>query len=110
MRTVGVSRPTQRTEAPDPRLDPTLLEQYHEGLILLTGCRQGEISQLLEDGQITAAREVLGRYISWLGAENIFVELQHNLVFGDTRRVGQLSALASHAGVRTVATGNVHYH
>ena len=110
LRTVGVSRPAQRTEAPDPRLDPALLERHGEGIILLTGCRRGQLSQLLDDGQFGEAEAVLRQYVAWLGADNVFVELQHNLVFGDSRRVTHLVQLAEHVGVRSVATGNVHYH
>jgi error-prone DNA polymerase len=110
LRTIGVSRPAQRDDPPDPRLDPNLFAQYNEGLILLTGCRQGEISMLLEAGEFAEAEAVLRKYINWLGRDQVFVELQHNLVYGDTRRVELLSNLASHVGVRTVATGNVHYH
>jgi error-prone DNA polymerase len=110
LRTVGVSRPAQRSETPDPRLDPALLKEHGTGIILLTGCRQGQISQLLDDGQFALAEEVLRRYVDWLGPDQVFVELQHNLVIGDTRRIAHLVQLAKHVGVHYVATGNVHYH
>jgi error-prone DNA polymerase len=86
------------------------LGDYAGGLILLTGCRNGQLSRLVDDGNFAAARHVLGRYIEWFGKDNVFVELQHNYVFGDTRRVERLVNLAGNAGVRYVATGNVHYH
>jgi error-prone DNA polymerase len=110
LRTVGVSRPAQRDETPDPRLDPALLATHGEGIILLTGCRQGQISQLLDDGESALAEAILRRYVEWLGPDQVFVELQHNLVHGDTRRVAHLVQLARLVGVRYVATGNVHYH
>ncbi len=110
LRTVGVSRPAQRSEGPDPRLEPELLGVFGEGIILLTGCREGRISQLIDVGQFKDAEQVLRQYIDLLGRDQVFVELQHNLVIGDTRRVEHLVKLADHVGVPYVATGNVHYH
>jgi len=93
-----------------PRLDPALLPDHAEGLILLTGCRQGALSRLVDADARPEAERTLRRYLEWFGPENVFVELQHNLVFGDTRRVRALADLAGHVGVPVVATGNVHYH
>ena len=86
------------------------LADYAEGLILLTGCRHGQLAQLVDAGQIATARQVLQRYIQWFGPSNVFVELQQNHVFGDTPRIEHLVHLAETSGVRYVATGNVHYH
>ncbi len=95
---------------PPPRLDPTLLPQHSEGLILLTGCRQSDLARLVDAGQLRDAEDLLRRYIDWFGAENVVVELQQNLVFGDTRRIDLLVRLAERLGLRYAATGNVHYH
>ncbi|MBA3415059.1 MAG: PHP domain-containing protein, partial [Chloroflexia bacterium] len=93
-----------------PRLDPALLPAHAEGLILLTGCRQGALSRLVADAARPEAEHLLRRYLNWFGPANVFVELQHNLVFGDTRRVRALVALADRAALPYAATGNVHYH
>ena len=79
-------------------------------MILLTGCRRGALSRLVDDGCWSAARHLLDQYVEWFGSDNVAVELQHNLVFGDTRRVARSARLAADAGLRYVATGNVHYH
>ncbi len=86
------------------------LGSYTEGLILFTGCRQGQLARLVDAGRLNDARAVLERYIQWFGAGNVVVELQQNFVHGDTRRIEHLVQLAGDAGVRYVATGNVHYH
>ncbi|HEU5430124.1 MAG TPA: PHP domain-containing protein, partial [Thermomicrobiales bacterium] len=97
-------------DARRPRLDPALLPAHADGLILLTGCRQGRLSQLVDAGEARAAAAELDRYLAWFGPANVAVELQHNLVYGDTRRVRALADLAAAAGVAAVATGDVHYH
>jgi len=93
-----------------PRLNPALLPAHAAGLILLTGCRQGELSRLVDAERSAEAEALLRRYVEWFGVENVVVELQHNLVFGDGRRVRALVGLAKRVGVPYAATGNVHYH
>jgi error-prone DNA polymerase len=94
----------------NPQLDPALLAEFAEGLILLTGCRQGKLAQLIDAGELQAAEDLLYTCIDWFGRENVYVELQQNLVHGDTRRVHQMVRLAKKVGLPYVATGNVHYH
>ena len=109
----GSDGPDAGHEPPDrraPRLDPALLPAHAEGLILLTGCRQGALSRLIDAGDRPAAEHLLRRYLEWFGDGSVFVEVQHNLVFGDTGRVRALADLAARVGVPPVATGNVHYH
>ncbi len=86
------------------------LGTYAEGLILLTGCREGQLSTAVAEERIADAEHILRTYISWFGSDNVVVELQQNYVFGDTQRVAGLVALADRFGVRYAATGNVHYH
>jgi error-prone DNA polymerase len=93
-----------------PWLEPLLLKKHARGLILLTGCRKGQLSRLVDADRWKDAQALLKQYIAWFGAENVFVELQHNYVYGDNRRVERLVKLAREAGVGYVATGNVHYH
>lgn len=93
-----------------PWLDPALLPGHAEGLLLLTGCRQGQLARLVDAGKLTAAEALLRQYAAWFGEANVFVELQQNYVFGDTPRIERLVQLARKVGVGYVATGNVHYH
>jgi len=86
------------------------LRDYAEGLILLTGCRNGQLGQLVDAGRFADAKRVIDEYIAWFGKDNVFIELQQNFVFGDTRRIERLVSLARQREVRYVATGNVHYH
>lgn len=102
--------PAHQPDGEDANWHTTSLADYATGLILLTGCRQGELSRLLDAGDHAAAETVLRTYVAWFGRGNVFVELQHHLIAGDRRRVRGLMALAEQVEVPSVATGNVHYH
>jgi len=102
--------PNLTQEEREPALDPVLLRDHAEGLILLTGCRDGTLSRLVDADRQPEARALLRQYVDWFGPNSVVVELQHNLTHGDTRRVRELSRLAAAAGLPCVATGNVHYH
>ena len=93
-----------------PVLAPGLLEGHTEGLIALSGCRQGEVSLLLDERNFVEARETASCYRDLFGESNYFLELQQHFVQGDTQRNRRLVDLAQELGVGVVATGNVHYH
>ncbi len=94
----------------NPALDLKYLPERVHGLILLTGCRAGRVPSLLTEGRYAEAETQLRQYLDWFGTDNVFVELQQNLVQGDTSRNRRLIDLARKLGVGTVATNNVHYH
>ena len=96
------------------RLDALLpvaeLEAHAEGLIVLTGCREGRVPSLVAAGRMAEAEAALERLVRWFGRDSVFVELQDNYVFGDRPRNLALVALAERAGVEVAGTGDVHYH
>lgn len=101
------------TPAQDPRppaLDPADLPSHTRGLIVLSGCRRGELARLLDQARPECAERAAQRLIELFGRENTYLELQHNLVQGDTQRLAHLARLAERTGLPLVATGNVHYH
>ena len=93
-----------------PELDPKYIPDHAEGIILLTGCRRGRVPALAAQEKSAEAEEVLRQYLDWFGTSNVYVELQQNLVQGDTGRNRRLLELARRLGVGVVATNNVHYH
>ena len=107
---ITYSRMGQDGSRLDPRLDPALLSGHAEGLILLTGCSKGRLPSLITERRANDAETELRGYIEWFGAGNVFVELQQNLVYGDTPRNKLLVRLARKLGVAIVATNNTHYH
>ena len=94
----------------ESRLDPAHLPAHAPGVVLLTGGRDGPLSRLAMEGRRREALELLGDYLDWYGPEGVYVELQQNLLQGDTGRNRELAALAHEAGVPVAATNDVHYH
>jgi error-prone DNA polymerase len=97
-------------ERNDPHLDPALLADHAEGVICLSGCRRGEISQLVTEGDIDSAQNAAHKYVKAFGKENFFLELQQNLVMGDVQRNRRMAAIAKDLQIGIVATNNAHYH
>ncbi len=98
------------SERKQPRLTYDKLSQHTRGLIALSGCKRGEVPALAAAGDLAAAEAKLLRYIEWFGRENFYIELQQNLVHGDTERCRRLVDLARAHDLRYVATNDVHYH
>ena len=94
----------------EPRLDPSYLPRHSEGVVMLTGGRDGRISRLAMDGRTGEAGELLKRYAEWYGPGSVYVELQQNFLSGDTDRNRKLVGIAEEVGVPVVATNDVHYH
>ncbi|HEX5641382.1 MAG TPA: DNA polymerase III subunit alpha [Thermoleophilia bacterium] len=92
-----------------PRADWELLSQHHEGLIALTGCMSGKTAMLLRDGDDSAALAEVRRLADLLGPENVYVELQDAGLPEQRELLPKLAHLAEKAGLKTVATNDVHY-
>src|SRR2546422_6190067 len=99
-----------REDRRDPRLDFASLEARHAGLIVLSGCRNGLLPQVLRRDGPATARRFAERCRAVFGKEHFFVELQRNYVRGDLALTRALQALADDAHLGVVASGNVHYH
>jgi len=99
-----------REDRRDPRLDFASLETRHEGLIVLSGCRQGLLPTVLAREGLAAARQLAERCRAVFGREGFFIELQRNAVHGDRARTRALADIADVTGLSLVATGDVHYH
>ena len=77
-------------------------------LLILTGCRKGTVRQALEQSPEHAVREV-DRLVALFGRDSVVIELIDN---GDplaSTRNDALHTIARRRGLRTVATGNVHF-
>lgn len=92
-----------------PRVDEETLAKHSEGLIVLTGCVQSPINQLLRKGDYEAAKKKLEWYVSVFPG-HIYVEIQRHpqLDFLPALEQQQLK-LARELKLPIVATNDVHY-
>ncbi|MBX3067950.1 MAG: error-prone DNA polymerase [Cryobacterium sp.] len=76
--------------------------------LILTGCRKGAVRKALLESEVAALRE-LDRLADFFGEENVVVELFNHGNPLDDAHNDALFSLATKRGLRSVATGNVHY-
>ncbi len=91
-----------------PRIDKKLLETYKEGLIVLSGCLEGEIPRLILEGQIDKAYHVAKEYKEVLG-EDFYLEIQENGIW-EQEKVNQIiMEISEKLKIKVVATADCHY-
>lgn len=93
-----------------PNIASNEIFKHTKGVICLSGCRSSEIAESVDEGNNSGAMEIAKRYTKWFGRNNYFIELQQNLVQGDTARNQALNQISKSVGIGVVATGNAHYH
>lgn len=91
-----------------PRLTLETLAAHADGLLCLSGCRQGLVSAALLDKDGAGARQAAGQ-LQEIFADCFWIELQIHCLLADAPLVADLVALARWLGVKIVATNNVHY-
>lgn len=96
-------------ERRQPRVSPSALERWADGLICLSGCRRSRLRLLLRRGKYEQAEQFARWLAGVFGRERLFIELQHDLYPGDRGELEELVELARAVGVGIVATNNVHY-
>lgn len=93
-----------------PRMDKEILRQYHEGVIALSGCMGGELSQTVLSGDMEKAEALVAEYQDIFGKENYFLEIQsHPHVENDKRLRDAIVALGEKFDIPVVATQDSHY-
>ncbi len=93
-----------------PRMDKEILRKYSGGLIALSGCLGGELSQTILRGDKDKAQKLIREYQDIFGKENYFIEIQcHPSVENDKVVRDSLIELARAHNVMLVATQDSHY-
>ena len=92
-----------------PRLDFEMLKKYHEGLICLSACLQGEIPQLLLNGRTEEAYKVAKEYKDLFGPDHFYIELQDHGLEDQKEVSPMLIKLAKDLDIPMVVTNDVHY-
>ncbi len=92
------------------RIDKTLLKEYGNNIIALSGSMDGEIPSLLHKGHYDKALQVAKEYNTLFGQDNFYLELQdHPAKEGQLAVNTQLMQLSKETGIPVVATRDVHY-
>ena len=91
-----------------PRIDFEALAAHKEGLICLSGCLAGELSQHLLADRYDEAKAVALRYRELFG-DDYFLEIQDHGMPEQKKVAAGLLKLAEETGIPLVATNDAHY-
>ena len=88
-----------------PRIDREILNEYSEGVIVLSGCLNGLISKCIEKNEFSEAKLILKDFKKNFG-EDFYIEVQsHN-----PKEINEgLLSLADELKIKAVATGDAHF-
>src|SRR5437867_290511 len=92
-----------------PRVDRELLAQHAEGLLVLSGCLNSEVSRLLSAGDVLRARETAGWYREVFGKDHYFMEVQAHGLDEQARVMAETLRIATAIGAPVVGTNDSHY-
>jgi DNA polymerase III subunit alpha len=91
-----------------PRIDKELLKELNGGLIALSACLQGEVSQALSSGNIEKAKTAAESYLSIFG-DRYYIEIQDNKLAEQEKVNRLLVEMAKDLSIPVVATNDCHY-
>jgi len=92
-----------------PRVDKILLNQYHEGLIALSGCMKGEIAVHADRGEMKRALQSAEEYSKIFDQRRFFIEIQNNGVENQLLLNNRLLEIGHQLSLPIVATNDCHY-
>jgi DNA polymerase-3 subunit alpha len=98
-----------------PRIDHDLLEQYNEGLIVLSACMGGEVGQAVKEGRLDDAKKIASWYKSVFG-DRYYLEIQdhghpENPIHSEEQQVVNegVLLLGKQLDIPVVVTCDAHY-
>lgn len=92
-----------------PRVDKSLLREYHEGIIALSACLAGEVPRYISKGLYDNAKKAALEYQEIFGKGNFFLELQDHGIPEQGIVNQRLLQMSEELGIELVATNDVHY-
>ncbi|MDE7390432.1 MAG: DNA polymerase III subunit alpha, partial [Lachnospiraceae bacterium] len=92
-----------------PRIDDTLLEKYHDGLICLSACLAGEIPRCLVSNDMDGAVKKAAYYKKLFGDGNFYLELQNHFIKEQAIVNKGLVSISENLNIPLVATNDCHY-
>jgi len=92
-----------------PRVDHDLISQYSDGLIVLSGCLNGEVAQALLRGDYNFALSAAAKMQEIVGRENYFIEVHDHGLKEQKQVMDDLVKIANTIGAPVVPSGDCHY-
>ena len=92
-----------------PRIDYDLLAKHSKGLIALSACLKGVVTEAVVDEKFDQARENAYRLRDIFGKQNFFLEIQDQGLEIEKAVNPQLVRLSKETGIPLVATNDCHY-
>jgi DNA polymerase-3 subunit alpha len=93
-----------------PRIDWETLEKFHEGLICLSACLGGQLSQHILRNEDKEAEKTARSYSDLFGVNQYYIELQRHPAIPEFDSVNEkLVKLSKKMGIPIVATNDIHY-
>jgi len=92
-----------------PRVDRELLDQHSEGVIALSACLAGEISQAILNRNLKEAENAALFYKEIFGPDNFFLEIQDHGIAEQKEVNHYLLTLSKKLAIPLVATNDIHY-
>ena len=91
-----------------PCINKELLEQYHEGLIVTSGCRAGEVPQLILQGKLEDARKC-AKWYKKIFKDDYYLEIQDHGYSEDRVVNVEIVKIARELEIKIVATNDSHF-
>jgi len=92
-----------------PRIDKEILREHSSGLIALSACLKGEISQCILQKNIKKAKEVALDFLDIFGEGNFYLELQKNGIPEQEIVNENLIEISQELSIPVVASNDIHY-
>ncbi|PYM06952.1 MAG: DNA polymerase III subunit alpha [Candidatus Rokuibacteriota bacterium] len=92
-----------------PRVDRELLAAHAEGLLVLSGCLNSEVSRFLSAGEPDRARAAAGWYQEVFGRDNYFMEVQAHGLEEQAKVTAATLLIARAIGAPIAGTNDSHY-
>jgi DNA-directed DNA polymerase III PolC len=92
-----------------PRVDRELLAQHADGLLVLSGCLNSEVSRALSAGDFEKAKQTAGWYQEIFGRDHYFMEVQAHGMDEQVKVTAETLRIAKAIGAPICGTNDSHY-
>jgi len=91
-----------------PCINQELLEKYHEGLIVTSGCRAGKVPQLILQGKFAEAREC-AQWYKKVFKDDYYLEIQDHGYTEDRIVNVEIVKIGQELAIKVIATNDSHF-